>query len=256
MKMTPVWPSPWRLLPIWLTVVQASNNRRLTLTIWIPRESSSGLLRSLKAKRSVFSQSMEMLWRYWSASVSQTCRHSQQTPSVSSEISLSCSSTEGEMNARAPLGHVLVSPSLCKQRKRFSSSEAGSAAPLEHRCRNSWRLRITLYYILKNRAGTIHSAMATLPNCVGLFAKYTWIFGYKLGYICCYMWLSLYSTKRNSSSSVKHIFKQPPKTSFGYIPSSSIPLGSQWGVWPLLSGHRTTVFTQQAQFTSLENTFV
>lgn len=40
----------------------------------MPRESSSGLLRSLKAKRSVFSQSMEMLWRYWSASVSQTCR--------------------------------------------------------------------------------------------------------------------------------------------------------------------------------------
>lgn len=39
----------------------------------MPRESSSGLLRSLKANRSVFSQSMEMLWRYWSASVSHTC---------------------------------------------------------------------------------------------------------------------------------------------------------------------------------------
>lgn len=47
---------------------------RVTLTIWMPRESSSGLLRSLKAKRSVFSQSMEILWRYWSASVNHTCR--------------------------------------------------------------------------------------------------------------------------------------------------------------------------------------
>lgn len=45
----------------------------VTLTIWMPRESSSGLLRSLKAKRSVFSQSIEILWRYWSASVSHTC---------------------------------------------------------------------------------------------------------------------------------------------------------------------------------------
>lgn len=57
--------------------------RPVTLTIWMPSESSSGLLRSLKAKRSVLSQSMEMLWRYWSASVSQTCRrmrHHGKTP--------------------------------------------------------------------------------------------------------------------------------------------------------------------------------
>lgn len=43
-----------------------------TFTIWIPKVSSSGLLRSLKANLMVFSQSMEMLWRYWSARVSHT----------------------------------------------------------------------------------------------------------------------------------------------------------------------------------------
>lgn len=53
-----------------------SEHNVITLTIWMPRESSSGLLRSLKAKRSVLSQSMEILWRYWSANVSQTCRES------------------------------------------------------------------------------------------------------------------------------------------------------------------------------------